>query len=154
MGSKEICEILDKLLIRSLELTEESVKCRMNMEKLANNGNLDLAHTRYMKGANFVSSVQLPDEDYKEFNALASIKKNAEDECVNLQLEKHPVDKENDYIDPLRWFGILVPTSLQMARDKFSRSLDYVVEAANIQIELINTLCLFSKFNKMKKNLD
>ncbi|XP_058447354.1 coiled-coil domain-containing protein 115-like [Malaya genurostris] len=150
----EICQLMDKLLLHSLELIEQEVELKTKIEAITNEGRLDLAQTRYHKSQHSVSSVQLPTEDYKPFKALNSLTED-QDELGNtkLQLESHEVDKESDYIDPIRWFGILIPSTLQNARKKFTRSLDYVVECANVQIQLKNTLINYAKLNKMKSEL-
>ncbi|EDS26726.1 conserved hypothetical protein [Culex quinquefasciatus] len=66
----EICQLMDKLLLHSLDLMEQEVKLKTTIEAIANDGQLDLAHTRFTKGATAVSAVQLPTEDYKPFSAL------------------------------------------------------------------------------------
>ncbi|XP_058823851.1 coiled-coil domain-containing protein 115 [Topomyia yanbarensis] len=150
----EICQLMDKLLIHSLELIEQEVALKTKIETITNEGQLDLAQTRYHKARNSVSSVQLPTEDYKQFSALNSLTEE-QDELGNtkLQLDQHQVDKDAGYIDPIRWFGILIPQTLQNARKKFTQSLNYVVECANVQIQLRNTLLSYDKLNKMKLEL-
>ncbi|XP_055641995.1 coiled-coil domain-containing protein 115 [Toxorhynchites rutilus septentrionalis] len=150
----DICLLMDKLMIQSLELIEQEVKLKTNIETITNDGQLDLAYTRYTKGPNSASAVQLPTEDYKEFKALCSVEE-TRDELgdVKLNLTKHEVNHESGYINPLRWFGILIPETLQKARDKFSRSLEYVVECANVQIELRNLLLCYEQLNKLKNDM-
>ncbi|XP_053696087.1 coiled-coil domain-containing protein 115 [Sabethes cyaneus] len=151
---EEVCLLMDELLIRSLELVEQEVKLKTTIEAITNEGRLNLAQTRYHKGPNSVSSVQLPTEDYKEFNALNTVTESKDDEGITkLKLEQHPVDKDNGYIDPIRWFGVLIPPTLQDARKKFTRSVEFVVECANVQIELRSILLKFEELNKMKNNM-
>lgn len=150
----EICQLMDKLLLHSLDLMEQEVKLKTTIEAIANDGQLDLAHTRFTKGATAVSAVQLPTEDYKPFSALNTVAEGKDDlDNPQLDLERNQVDKEEGRIDPIRWFGILVPASLQSARKKFVQSLDYVVECANVQIQLKNALLSYEKLNKMKSEL-
>lgn len=42
----EVKTILDKLMLQTMELIEEDVTLKMNMEKLTNEGNLNIAKTR------------------------------------------------------------------------------------------------------------
>jgi hypothetical protein len=43
----EVKTLLDKMLIETMELIEEDVTLKINLEKLTNEGNLNLAKTRY-----------------------------------------------------------------------------------------------------------
>uniref|UniRef100_A0A1Q3FKF6 Vacuolar ATPase assembly protein VMA22 n=1 Tax=Culex tarsalis TaxID=7177 RepID=A0A1Q3FKF6_CULTA len=150
----EICQLMDKLLLHSLDLIEQEVTLKTTIEAIANDGQLDLAHTRFTKGPTAVSAVQLPTEDYKSFAALNTVAESRDDlENTKLDLEQHQVDKEAGRIDPIRWFGILIPASLQSARKKFTKTLDYVVECANVQIQLQNALLSYDKLNKRKSEL-
>lgn len=42
----EVKTILDKVMLQTMELIEEDVTLKMNMEKLTNEGNLNIAKTR------------------------------------------------------------------------------------------------------------
>ncbi|XP_001656747.2 coiled-coil domain-containing protein 115 [Aedes aegypti] len=150
----EVCQLMDKLLLHSLELMEQEVKLKTTIETVTNDGQLDLAHTRFTKGPQSVSAVQLPTEDYRDFSALNSLTEDR-DELGNAQLslDQHPVDKEAGYIDPIRWFGILIPATLQSARTKFGRALEYVVECGNVQIQLRNALLSYGTLRKLKAEL-
>ncbi|XP_062565826.1 uncharacterized protein LOC134228069 [Armigeres subalbatus] len=148
---EDVCQLMDKLLIHSLELMEQEIKLKTTIEAVTNDGQLDLAHTRFTKGSHSVSAVQLPTEDYKDFSALNSLSEDRDElDNVKIALDNHPVDKEAGYIDPVRWFGILMPPTLQSARNKFCRALEYVVECGNVQIQLRNVLLNYEKLNKMK----
>lgn len=43
---KEVKGILDKVLLQTMELIEEDVTLKMNIEKLTNEGTLNIAKTR------------------------------------------------------------------------------------------------------------
>ena len=43
---KEVKTILDKVMLQTMELIEEDVTLKMNIEKLTNEGNLNIAKTR------------------------------------------------------------------------------------------------------------
>ncbi|XP_031636834.1 coiled-coil domain-containing protein 115 [Contarinia nasturtii] len=133
-------ELQDKLLINLLDLVEQSVLCKMNIETTTNAGQLLLAKSRYIQGPQTVSKSQLPTENSNEFNALKTVTR-TEDEIDNkFELSVHTVDKENGFIDAIRWFGVLVPRSLQMAQEKFNQAVELVIESANIQTKLNNTI--------------
>uniref|UniRef100_A0A182F890 Vacuolar ATPase assembly protein VMA22 n=2 Tax=Anopheles albimanus TaxID=7167 RepID=A0A182F890_ANOAL len=154
---EDLCLLMDKLLIKSLELMERDQELGVEIDRLTADGKLDLAHTRFTKGPTAVSSVQLPTEDYKPFRALHTVTEQLHDDdddgelpVPQLSLEKHPIEPEEDRIDPAAWFGILRPPTLNSARDKFARSLESIVERANVRITLANYLNVFAKLNKRK----
>lgn len=152
---KDVCELMDKQFISLLELIEKDVANKVYLEKQMNSGNLLIAKTRYIKvinnrtifkqnvltctapsqqGQQTVSANQLPGEDSAEFKALSTVERESNG---HWSLEKkHPVDKDKGYIEPSRWFGVLVPQSLQLAKDKFRNCLFLIVEGANIRINM------------------
>lgn len=127
----------DKLILELFDLIEQSVKCKRNIEITTNSGQLLLAKSRYIQGAQCAALSKLPTENSNEFNALKRISPSGDS---TLELATHKVDKENGFIDPLRWFGVLVPRSLQTAREQFNKALDYVIESANISLKLHKTI--------------
>lgn len=135
---KELC---DKLFIEMLDLVEQSVLCKMNIETTTNAGQLLLAKSRYNQGTQTVSKSQLPTENSNDFNALKTVA-----QCDNgntndaLQLNVQQVDKDNGFIDTIRWFGVLVPRSLHLAQEQFNKAIELVVENANIQMKLNKTM--------------
>lgn len=128
----------DKLLLQMLELIETSVLCKMSIETTTNAGQLLLAKSRYIQGTQSASASRLPTENSNEFNALKKVETNSEQS--ELQLASHEIDKTSGFIDPLRWFGVLVPRSLQLAQDHFTKAIDLIIECANIQLKLNYTI--------------
>ncbi|XP_053671279.1 uncharacterized protein LOC128721542 [Anopheles nili] len=151
----ELCALMDKLLINSLDLIEQDVQLSQNIENLTTEGRIDLAHTRFTKGPHAASAVQLPTEDYKQFRALKTVSVTSDEFLAipQMTLESHPVEADEDRIDPAAWFGILRPASLNSAREKFTRSLDSIVERANVRVTLTHYLNLFAMLNKRKSEL-
>lgn len=130
-------ELQDKLLLEMLDLVEQSVSCKINLESTTNDGQLLLAKSRYIQGPQTVSESQLPTENSAEFNALKTVcQKTTEDTDDALELVAHKIDKQNGYVDAIRWFGVLVPQSLHLAQQRFNRAVELAVECANIQIKL------------------
>lgn len=141
MSAKQLC---DKLLLDSLDLIEQYVACKVDIEKTMNGGQLEMAKARYIQGSQYVAQSKLPTENSADFNALKTVqKRQSVDETKTtddtFDLETHHVNKEADYVDPLRWFGILVPRSLQLAQEHFNRAIRLSVECANIQLKLRKT---------------
>lgn len=158
-SKEQLCELMDKLLIGSLELIERDVELSQDIARLTTEGQMELAHTRFTKGPNAVSAVQLPTEDYKPFRALHTTVSKEEgtdgviDSIPHLSLESHPVDVDEERIDPSSWFGILRPPSLNTAKERFTRSLDSIVERANVRIKLGSYLHVFDMLQKRKTEL-
>lgn len=137
--SLEKSEVLDKLIIEMISLIEQQVQCKVNLERTTNEGQLYLAKARYTQGSQTISTSQLPTENSVEFNALSRISKESEDNTIlreKLTLESSKIDKEAGFIDPMKWFGVLVPRALHQAKESFQKSLELVVEGANIQKQL------------------
>lgn len=132
-------ELQDKLLLDMLDLVEQSVRCKIEIETTTNAGQLLLAKSRYIDGAQSVTGSRLPTEFSVPFNALKTVNESENSE-LNLELNVQKVEKENGFIDPIRWFGVLVPRSLQLARDRFDRAIEMTVECANIQLKLVHCI--------------
>jgi len=50
--------------------------------------------------------------------------------------EKKQVDKRSVSKDPLRWFGLMPPSSLRRAQASFVKAVELTIEVANLQSEL------------------
>ncbi|XP_050071385.1 uncharacterized protein LOC126559296 [Anopheles maculipalpis] len=154
-SKEQLCELMDKLLISSLELIERDVELSQDIARLTTEGQMELAHTRFTKGPNAVSAVQLPTKDYKPFRALHTTvsKDDAAGSIPHLSLESHPIDGDEGRIDPSSWFGILRPPSLNTAKERFTRSLHSIVERANVRIKLGSYLQVFDTLQNRKTEL-
>lgn len=134
-------ELQDKLILELFDLIEQSVQCKRKIEIMTNMGQLMLAKSRYIQGAQTAAVSKLPTENSNEFNALKrTIPPTDASDGLTLALETHKVDKDSGFIDPLRWFGVLVPSSLQKAQELFNKALNHVVDSANINIKLNKTI--------------
>lgn len=132
-------ELQDKLLLDMLDLVEQLVLCKIEIETTTNAGQLMLAKSRYIDGAQSVTGSRLPTENSAHFKALKTVNE-SENVELNLELNVQKADKANGFIDPIRWFGVLVPRSLQLARDRFNRAIEITVECANIQLKLVQCI--------------
>uniref|UniRef100_A0A1B0D551 Vacuolar ATPase assembly protein VMA22 n=2 Tax=Phlebotomus papatasi TaxID=29031 RepID=A0A1B0D551_PHLPP len=155
MASKtDICELMDKLTIEVLDLMEDEVKQKIEIEKNSNSGQLLMAKARYIQGQRTVSASQLPTENSAEFNALATVSTDSPESprrASKVTLEQHPVDKENGFIDPIKWFGILVPQSLQLARNRFKKTIELAVDCTNTQLRLNRCMNQLEGLRQMKQ---
>jgi len=85
----EVCRELDGLMIRSLELMEEHIQCKLKLQEIMKSGCLDLAKARYIMGTHNVSYLQLPTKESAEVRALRTVTVSVE---TGKNLE-HPVFK-------------------------------------------------------------
>ncbi|CAG9802128.1 unnamed protein product [Chironomus riparius] len=151
----QVKSLLDKVILQTLELVEEDLTLKISIEKLSNEGALNLAKTRYTQGSNSVSTTQLPSEDEeKEFKALRTVERNENDIAVQFTLESHEIDKDNDYIDPMLWFGILTPQTLKTAREKYQKAIELSVESANVRQRIAKNTELIQKLKIVKQQFE
>lgn len=133
----DICELLDKLTLESLNLIEQQVQTTLNIERITNEGQLLMAKSRYIQGQNSVSTSQLPTENSIEFKALSKVSHKTDDILVpEFDFETKSVNKSAGYIDPMNWFGVLLPQSLHAAKDRFRKAIELSVECVNIKTKL------------------
>lgn len=139
----EKSEIVDKLILELFSLIEEQVQCKVNIERKTYEGQLFIAKARYTQGSQTISTSQLPTENSTEFSSLSKVYKDSEENSISpesFKLQTTKVDKDSGFIDPMKWFGVLVPRALQQAKESFQTSLELVVESANIQKQLQTVL--------------
>uniref|UniRef100_A0A1L8DCR2 Vacuolar ATPase assembly protein VMA22 n=2 Tax=Nyssomyia neivai TaxID=330878 RepID=A0A1L8DCR2_9DIPT len=155
MGSKkDICELMDKLTIEILDLVEDEVKQKIDIEKNSNSGQLLMAKARYIQGQQTVSASQLPTENSQEFNALVTVESDfpeSPEKATKVTMEQHSVNKESGYVDPIKWFGILVPQSLQLAKSRFRKTVELTVDCTNTQLRLNHSIRQLQGLREMKE---
>lgn len=137
--ASEKSQILDKLILEMLSLMEQQVQCKVNIERTTNEGQLFIAKSRYTQGSQTISTSQLPTENSIEFSAISKVSQKADENSISKDkfvLETTKVDKDSGLIDPIKWFGVLVPRALHQAKESFQKSLELVVESANIQNQM------------------
>lgn len=69
----EVCSELDDLMIRTLELMEKCIQCKLKLQEIMKSSCLDLAKARYIMGTHNVSYLQLPTEESAEIRALRTV---------------------------------------------------------------------------------
>ncbi|XP_049870860.1 coiled-coil domain-containing protein 115 [Pectinophora gossypiella] len=128
-----VCELLDKLTLKQLHLIEDKIRCEMNIETNINNGSFQLAKSRYIMGHSAITATKLPMENSPEFSASTVCETTEEDGVMQLKAVKSETE---DTVNPVRWFGVLVPQNLHAAQGIFQNAINYVVECVNIQLQL------------------
>ncbi|KAG6456061.1 coiled-coil domain-containing protein 115 [Manduca sexta] len=129
----EAHELLDKIIIRQLHLMEDKMRCELNIESSINNACIHLAKSRYIMGQSSVSTTRLPTESSPDFAASTQCETIEEDGIKQFSLVEN---NSEDTVNPLRWFGVLVPQNLHKAQSIFQNALNYVVECANVQLQI------------------
>lgn len=121
---------------------------------IANAGHLLLAKTRYNQGSQTISVAQVPTEDSEDFNALCQVVEDSNDNTVSgskKTLVRHKVNKADGYNEPMHWFTALPSMSLRNAAEQFKKSLDFVIESANIQTEMLAIMKSIKHLNALKQ---
>lgn len=186
---KSICCEIDRLHIKILDLSEEEIKYKLELEKLMNSGYVNIAKARYIMGSKSVSMLQLPTEnstqttralsrvhreEYKgyEMFKLQIIKPSSLSSDINEEeptarktkrktivtdkdnkdelLDSSDTVTNNEFSDPIKLFGVLVPFTLRTAQQFFKDSLFVIVKCATIQSELNQAISRYEHLSKMK----
>lgn len=126
-------DLLDKIMLRQFHLMEDKMNYEVKIESSLNEGNIHLAKTRYIMGQNSVSTARLPTENSPDFAATFICESVEEDNVKQFILTE---SKANNVVNPLRWFGVLVPQNLHKAQSIFKGTINYVVECINVQLQI------------------
>ncbi|EDV98641.1 uncharacterized protein LOC6569960 [Drosophila grimshawi] len=129
-------QLLDSLYLDMFHLIEAHTQSRIDIERTNSSGAILLARTKFQQGGQAISTAQIPTENSAEFNALCRVVSVAEKKWAEISVERHAVDKEKGYMEPLHWFSVLPPLSLRNAMDKFKKCIEIVAESTNVQREL------------------
>lgn len=129
-------DLLDRLTIRQLHLMEEKMCRELDIESNINSGCFNLAKSRYIMGQTAVSKERLPTEASSEFSASTKCETIEEDGEIKFKI----VDNDCNTVNPIHWFGVLVPQNLHKAKSIFQNALNFIVECANIQIQIQENL--------------
>lgn len=136
----EICNAIDKLVLRNLELLQEKVSTVIQMELLLRSGHIELAKARYICGKENISILQVPVHTEKIaslFELESKFTEDSEDAVPSFDIslrEKNELGE--DIQNPVKWFGVLVPQNLRTAQKRFQESVYLATKIANIQCEL------------------
>lgn len=153
---KDIDDELDKLSMRILELMNEHIGCKINLERAVRSGCIDLAKTRYIQGQTQVSAMNIPSEDLTATKTvmLSTTKEGKHTfELKNENSNENTDDKpKKNKQDPLKWFGILVPSNLRQGQAWFVKALDLSVQSANISADILVSVDKFEKLLNTKKS--
>lgn len=74
--------------------------------------------------------------------------------CSQFALDVHEVDKETSHVDPINWFGILIPQTLRTARDRYEKAIELSVESANVRQHIVRNCDLIRKLKSIKYSFE
>nr|XP_021191726.2 coiled-coil domain-containing protein 115 [Helicoverpa armigera] len=126
-------ELLDKIIVKQLHLMEEKMRCELNIESSIKNGSIHLAKSRYIMGQSSVSTARLPTESSTDFSASTVCETVQEDGVEQMRVVENDAD---NMVNPIRWFGVLVPQNMHKAQSIFQNTINFVVECVNVQLQL------------------
>lgn len=149
---KDIDDELDELSIRILELMNEHIDCKINLERAVRSGCIDLAKTRYIQGQTQVSAMNIPSEDLTATKTVMLSTTKEGKHTFELKHENVDDKQKKSKQDPLKWFGILVPSNLRQGQAWFVKALDLSVQSANISADILVSVDKFEKLLSTKKS--
>lgn len=124
---KQIDDELDEMCVRMVQLMDDYCSSIGRLEHCLRDGCVHLAKTRYVMGNRSVSDLQLPTSG--PYLARSTVALDEENNTVDLVHNK-------DGDDPIKRFGVLVPSSLRTAQAGFCKCLESTVEATTIKKEM------------------
>ncbi|XP_033647916.1 coiled-coil domain-containing protein 115-like [Asterias rubens] len=94
----------------------------------------------------------------REIPELKSQKKVSRKHCTDPSTSKeqhfvHQQDEGKPVCDPLRWFGILVPSNLRQCQSNFVQALHICSKVACLQSRLDSVKCEYARLQKKKKQV-
>uniref|UniRef100_A0A2R5LFD0 Vacuolar ATPase assembly protein VMA22 n=1 Tax=Ornithodoros turicata TaxID=34597 RepID=A0A2R5LFD0_9ACAR len=171
--SCDASEKADDVVITALERMETILSLREGLNELFESGLLDLARARYANGNRSVSALQLhlgeisarrtvatvPQKSpstggmYNHFEIVTATQGNGDSEEP---VRKRHGDSKDDEVkvephrdqDPLKWFGVLVPSSLRTSQRRFVSALEVIADIATEQSRLQDSLEWYKKHKR------
>lgn len=129
---------------------EEKMQKELFIESNINNGCIEFAKSRYIMGQSAVCATNLPTENSIEFSASKVCERVKEDGVDQIKV----MDNEcEDTVNPMKWFGVLLPQSMYKAQSLFKRATEYIVDCVNIQLQLIDVMNKMKILKSLKQSL-
>lgn len=96
-----------------------------------------------------MSSLQLPTKNSPEFSAVTVLQSSEEMDTKQFSLESRKSEEKS--VDPIKWFGFMPPQNLHLAQKLYQQALQWLVQAANVQLRLQETCSNIDKLKKLKQ---
>ena len=94
-----------------------------------------LAQSKYVLGPSQVGRYQY--KTSMEALVTVSFEKCAEEKEDHSELKLVVSDDRDPSLNPLHWFGVLVPSSLRKAQTQFTDSLEIILEISKLQNRIV-----------------
>ena len=128
---EELCDTLDDLTLTQVDYLDETLSLMSKLENYLTSGFIDLAKSRYISGERSISLLQIPGEE-SEVEPATTVVRDSDNKLV--------ISRNKEASDPLKWFGVLVPSSLRQSQNAFQQVLETAVEILNARNEWLNAL--------------
>lgn len=128
---EKVCENLDELSLKQVDLLDEQLVLMTKIGGLLTNGYIDLAKSRYIGGDKTVSAAQIPGED-SVVEAVMTVDRDEKNRLA--------VSRNEEGTNPIKWFGVLVPSSLRQSQQAFQKALEVAVDVVNIRREWLASM--------------
>lgn len=140
------------------------MQLKIKIEEAMTEGELHISKTRYIMGHKTVSALQLPTGNGTQIDPSLTIEECVDDASMfgnprlKLNIEnfikpEEKTEESKNVLDPVKWFGVLVPRDLRAAQNKFRSSVEWIVDSANIQIRINQTCEKMVQLEHLKKEL-
>lgn len=139
----QICASLDELTLKQVDYLDETLTLMSKLENHLISGFIDLAKSRYINGERTVSTTQIPGEE-SDVEPTITVIRDEENKLM--------ISRNNEANNPLKWFGVLVPSSLRQSQSAFQKVLETAVEILNARNEWLNALDEAKTLSAAKKN--
>ena len=140
---EKLCDNLDELTMKQADLVDEQLKLMSNVSRLLTSGFIDLAKSRYINGEKTVSTTQIPGED-SDIEAVTTTSRDSTNTLTLLRNEEGN--------DPIKWFGVLVPSSLRQSQQTFRKAIEIAIEVINIRREWLESIAEYQTLSDLKSS--
>lgn len=139
----ELCNNLDELTLKQVDLLDEQLILMSKLGSVLTGAFIDLAKSRYIRGENSVSTMQIPGEE-STVHAATLVTRDSDCKLV--------ISKNQEVNDPIKWFGVLVPNSLKQSQKAFQKVLEIAIEIINVRYEWLKSLEEYKVQNTIKSS--
>lgn len=141
---KQVDDELDEICVQIIQLMDDYCSNIGRLEHCLRDGCVHLAKSRYLMGNHSVSDLQLPTSG--PYIARSTVLHAKENNSMYLA-------QNTDGDDPIKRFGVLVPSSLRMAQERFCKCLESTVEAITIKTQVENIQKKYSKLKDVRSQM-
>jgi len=139
-----LCQKLDDLSLLQVDQLDEQLSLMSRLESNLMSGYINLAKSRYINGERSVSATQIPGEE-SDVDPSIKVARDSND--------KLEIIRNANGSNTLKWFGVLVPSSLRQSQTFFQKVLEIAVEVVNVREEAEKSLREYNQLIESKQNV-